>query len=541
MMGSCRIAWLLLLAGAADCSDKPAAGDGGTTSATNTATALTTGSTASVSSGLATATTTGGTGGATTAATNTGGSNTTSNTSDAGSLGGMAGMAGADGSTGTTGSVKTTVSCNFSVSHTASSAIGTVQIVTWSTDLPNVSEAHVDFGLTGSELEMTAPVDLAEPDYRTLLLGMKGDREYSFRIVASSGTETCTSQETSVTTGAVPEWVPTITKDGPNGSKSSGAKGFIITTSGLKFANPDRGLPSVYIFDTDGDVVWWTTNEVDDISGARMSWDGKTMWSVQAYYAPVFSVSMDGLVASDYPELGRANHDLAVLPDGGIATMILGQDGNPGSFVEMKTDGTLVTIVPDIEALFDQEGSHPNAVHYYPDEDAFTLSELTTSSIVKFTRTGELVWQLSGGYFLSDSFDLEDPETWLGNHGHHLTPDGRFLFFNNYGPETEDEDDYNYSVIYELLLDQDAGTATKTWEYKDTSLVSGQLGDVQRLHNGNVLITYSNMAKIIEVTPAGEVVQSFDNDMWESPDGVVGYALFGYATFRTSLYGPPPR
>jgi len=36
-------------------------------------------------------------------------------------------------------------------------------------------------------------------------------------------------------------------------------------------------------------------------------------------------------------------------------------------------------------------------------------------------------------------------------------------------------------------------------------------------------------------------VQSFDNDMAFLEGDTWPFALFGYATFRTSLYGPPPR
>lgn len=45
----------------------------------------------------------------------------------------------------------------------------------------------------------------------------------------------------------------------------------------------------------------------------------------------------------------------------------------------------------------------------------------------------------------------------------------------------------------------------------------------------------------IEVTPAGELVQSFDNDMFQREGDSLRYAAFGYATFCGSLYGPPPR
>jgi hypothetical protein len=335
-------------------------------------------------------------------------------------------------------------------------------------------------------------------------------------------------------TGSVPAWVPTITK---SGSSPDAAQGFIVTTSGLGLLTRERDLPNVFIFDTDGDVVWWTPPVIQDASSARMSWDGKTMISVHAYPASVFSVSMDGMTTREISKLARAHHDLTVLPDGGIVT-IASLSNEPPSIVELKADGSVVSIVPDLSTLFDPDAFHPNAIHYHPEDNTFTLSDLELNGFVKFTRSGELLWQLGGTHPLADSFELEGIEPWIGNHGHHLTADRRFLFFNNFNGGVNAQP----STIYELLLDESDWTATKTWEYRgDDVNYSAQLGDVERLPNGNTLITYSNAALIVEVTPAGQVVQSFANDMF-LPDGSSSpVGLFGYASYRSSLYGPPPR
>ena len=49
---------------------------------------------------------------------------------------------------------------------------GPIGIVTWTVNVGSLTEAHIDFGLDTS-YGMTAPVDLALADHRTLLLGMK--------------------------------------------------------------------------------------------------------------------------------------------------------------------------------------------------------------------------------------------------------------------------------------------------------------------------------------------------------------------------------
>ena len=53
-------------------------------------------------------------------------------------------------------------------------------------------------------------------------------------------------------------------------------------------------------------------------------------------------------------------------------------------------------------------------------------------------------------------------------------------------------------------------------------------GDVQRLSNGNTIITYSTSRLLEEVDANDTVVLQ-----------VMGAGSFGYVEFRDSLYGPP--
>lgn len=132
------------------------------------------------------------------------------------------------------------------------------------------------------------------------------------------------------------------------------------------------------------------------------------------------------------------------------------------------------------------------------------------------------MWQLGGGNPKGSSFALVELAPWIGNHGHDLLEDGRFVFFNN-GRTGEGD-----SKILELRLDETSWTATKTRDYVHAA-ATYFLGDVAYLPSGNLLVTYSNMGLIVEVDASGSVVQSFQG------------TTFGYVEFRTSLYGPPLR
>jgi len=441
-------------------------------------------------------------------------------------IGGSGGLVTGGGGAGAGGAGGSAVgTCTFDVQHTPSPAIGTVEIVTFSLDEPTLTGAHIDFGPAGAAPTMTAPVDLAAPMHRTLLLGLKGSKPYTFRIVATAGAKTCTSADVSFTTGAVLATAPKITKTMPG---TGAATGFMVTTSGVNTGSV-QGLPDAYIFDTDGDLVWWTSQGLtianSVITRAHLSWDGKSLWFM-TNAGKILNVSMDGAAVTDYGNvIKRAHHDLTVLPDGAIATMLdPASTGAPESIVEMKPDGTITTVVADLTTIYRTTNPYPNSIHYYAADDSYTLGDRMANLYVKFRRSGQLVWQLGGSSPMGKSFTLVGLDPWMINHGHHLTPDGRFLFFNN-GAATGD---VMMPRALEVMLDEAAATATKTWEYHSSGNATA-LGDTERLPNGNALVTNSFSGLIQEVDPSGKVVQQFTG------------TSFGYVDFRTSLYGAPPR
>jgi hypothetical protein len=89
------------------------------------------------------------------------------------------------------------------------------------------------------------------------------------------------------------------------------------------------------------------------------------------------------------------------------------------------------------------------------------------------------------------------------------------------------------SIAYEVVLDLGAMTATRVWSYQAMPGISNdQLGDVQRLPNGNTVIAYSTQGVLHEVDADGNLLQEIT---W--PIG----GAYGYIHKRATLYGPPPR
>jgi len=444
---------------------------------------------------------------------------------------GHGGSADADsGNTTTSGSttieVTGTIDCTFDIRTSMSPIIATVGIVEWAVDLPGVERAELHFGLD-TAYGMIAPVDLTPvgEGYRTLLLGMKPQRDYHFRVVVVAGAEICESDDHVVTTGVPPNGeLPEVTVEAHN--PAARAPGFKVLS--------DWADGHAFILDGDHEYVWWYTMGADpevspDVSRARMSYDGKSMWmrNVNLSSGPrqgkstVVRVSMDGLDRQAFT-MPNGHHDFTVTPDNGIAYIVHDGEGCD-QVIEQDALGNLRVVYDlrdSVMPVFEggQTDCHSNSIHYNLFDDSYTISSLNYDMYTKITRGGQLVWRLGGAH----STYSGDGAAWDRQHGHHNLSADRMLFFNNGELGL-------WSTAVEIQLE--GTTARRVWEYtsENASIV---FGDVQRLPNGNTLVTYSDKGLLHEVDPDGALVQ------------VTRFSLgtaVAYVNHRPSLYGPPPK
>jgi hypothetical protein len=366
---------------------------------------------------------------------------------------------------------------------------------------------------------MTAPVDLREPSYRTLLLGMKHSSEYHLRVVATDGHTTLTSDDYTIVTGPLVTGLPEKFVETADGAELSG--GFTVTSLMIS--------DTAIILDEDGDYVWWYEVPGLPISRARLTSDGKYMLMGainvrDADGGAIYKVRMDGMEEAflDTPD---RHHDFTILPEGDIIAYIEFDKEGVGTcdrIVELGPDGTkdvIYTLRDDFaHRAVDSEWCHSNAINYVPREDAYYLSVLQFNGILKIDRsTRKLVWILGGP---ESTFEGAD---WNGQHQHHVL-ESSILLFNNAGGVSE------VSNALELTIDEAAGRASRIWSYS-SDVQSRTLGDVQRLWNGNTMIAYSNAGTIHEVDGGGFL----QREIVFALGGAVGYAIR-----RPTLYGPPP-
>jgi len=456
-----------------------------------------------------------------------------------GTASGGGGGTGGNGSGSSAGSGGTVVTgdATFSVTASLSTAVPTVGIVEWSVDVP-VESAVIEFGRDG-RVEFTAPVDLTQPNYRTLLLGMKQGGTYSLRVWAQGGGQTYASEPISLEAGYISNSLPSVDVSETVPGASFG--GLTVSCNGVGGAVPGQETNEswAFVFDAEGDYVWGydlSDTPVAGCSRARLSEDGRAMWIGTFSNATggtpsgaLMRVSMDGLERTDYttgPTAGTniqvanidlRHHDFTVLPSGHILYQERKgpEDSNPDRIMELDPSTGATTLIYDEETDFVSLGEyHTNYVTYVPHLDAFSFSMRHSNTIVLLTYPGAEVLGVFNGDL--DEFELD----WTAQHGHQFLEDGSLLVFNNTngGPANVLE------FAYDLTGDKTSGPV----DTYTGGPVSIAFGDVQRLPNGNTFITYSNSGTIHELDEAGTLVKTFETES------------LGYAEHRPDLYGPPP-
>jgi hypothetical protein len=418
-------------------------------------------------------------------------------------------------------------SCDFAVGKNEVSAnIPTVGVVEWSLAGGPPASAKIVYALEGAASSVLnrggeAPVPLAKPNYRTLLLGLKQASAYNFHIEAVRDGQTCRSPDYALPTTGSFATPPSISVAVSQAAKRE--PGFIVTSSGVFFPN------SAFIIDADGDVVWYFDAPVSP-TRAQMDYEGENMWMIALNVldegGEMDSVSMDGEeVQKSVPGLENAHHDFTVMPGGKVAALVWHEPGNdpPSDLVIRSPDGTLTTAFTIGSNLYLSDSGlyHADAIHYLPFDDSFTISDRNPNLFVKVSAAGTPEWQLGGTCNGAPAGSNCSPQSWLVNHGHQLLENGTFVLFNN------TETGVNHVMEFKLAAAPGSFSATLAKDY--TGSGTGEtLGDVQRLPGGNTLVTYSTDAQIVELDPDWNEVQSFS-------------ARVGYTSWRPTLYGPPTR
>lgn len=361
-----------------------------------------------------------------------------------------------------------------------------------------------------------APVRLDSPNFRTLLLGLKQERDYSFHLELDLEGRTCRTDEYQLHTGRLEtDRKVEVTVVQP----ALREPGFIVTSSGTSLPN------SAFIIDADGDLVWYM-EAPSSTTRALLDYAGEYVWMLSLNLlnqgGEMRFVSLDGVTEQrNVPGLDSAHHDFTVLPDGSIAAIAWDTPGvdTESRLLLRSPDGAVTSPFRIGANLYLADSFHANAIHYIPLSDSYTVSDRNPSVFVNVSSAGAVDWQLGGNCAGAPARTRCAPMAWEVTHGHHLTPDGRFVVFNNTYTQS------SRILEFQLEVTPSAFEAQVVRDYTGTSS-SSNLGDVQRLPGGNTLVTYSASGTIVELDADWQPVQVFATRV-------------GYVNWRPTLYGPP--
>ncbi|MEZ4655611.1 MAG: aryl-sulfate sulfotransferase [Candidatus Eisenbacteria bacterium] len=178
--------------------------------------------------------------------------------------------------------------------------------------------------------------------------------------------------------------------------------------------------------------------------------------------------------------------------------------------------------MPDIDLTRDQvDYVHCNAIDRDTDGNIL-FSGRNTNEITKIDRTsGEVVWRLGGP---RNEFELRGDTEWFSRqHAVRRLASGTITLFDNGSARVPPR-----SRAIEYRLDESSKTVTRVWEYEHPrSLYGAIVGYVQRLSNGNTLVSFGDSGVNTEVRLDGTIAWEMEYE----PD------LFNYRAYRHSWTG----
>lgn len=434
--------------------------------------------------------------------------------------------------------------------------------------------AYIEYGLDG-DLSMRTPDDPTGDHHEIALLGLKASRTYEWRAVVTDANGVRHESETNtfITPDPPATLFPIEMVTASPDAEIQYALVSAICSSDFDCA-PDTGYAA--IFDKDGDWVWWVDTGGVLIVTPELGLDKKSvLFSTYDFgkyldIGKLVRISLDGRTRTE-TRMKLGHHDFVQHDDGNIAFLSMIFDDFEFNDVPIRMASDAIDVGPEgmteddtptrLWHMFDDfplepaatcshvlsrgvelgqddvsEWTHGNSFMYVPEEDAYYVNTKFTDWLYKIDRaTGELLWVMNGrtepgmASFTTPGGDpvwTDVTQTTLWSHGHmsDIWPGGGLMFDNG------DHHTPPLSRAVEFAWDETAKTAEVVWEYPHPQAEhTVALGDVRRMPEGNVLITWAGLNQVDEVTKAGEL-------LWQGiPQGNL---VFGRIVPIADLYAP---
>ncbi len=248
----------------------------------------------------------------------------------------------------------------------------------------------------------------------------------------------------------------------------------------------------------------------------KLDKDSNVIWRYLEHTHHDFDVAPDGrifVLTQDFVNKPKDQFDKLVPPRLDDFLVILSPEGKPLRKIPLMAavaGSKYRQLLYTVSAYAVSDPLHANTVHYITEKDARRFPYAKPGQIlVSFRELGaigvidansrRLVWAVRG--------------YWLGQHDPEILPDGHILMFDNFG-------NFDAPAGRSRALEVDPRNMALIWQYAGTAadpLNSTVRSHVQRLPNGNTLITESDGGRILEVTPDKKVVWEYVNAVRAGP------------------------
>ena len=453
----------------------------------------------------------------------------------AGGGSGAGGIQNSSGGSGSTGTLTLTIEAN------PNSVLSCY--VSWKTDA--AANSVVDFGVGGYQWEISD--DSPVTDHRVLVIGMHAAQNYS--IKATSGSQ---SGQGMFTTGALPATIPVGTVMINDKTRSqSGWTLMNVQVGGTDNRPRSADPPQAVIYDADGQPVWYFVDGPGPDIGGAVSTQltdkgvviGPTWNQNNTNGVPPREVDFAGNVIWECKHAAclpgaNVSHHAAKLPNGHYVILEYVTKGslqNP-VFRELDANSQEVWSLDYAALVPPPAGStgdwcHGNAIQIDIDKNEVYANCRWVGLLKTTYQNPTYQWLIPASYGskgLGDFTYVPPDSQYSDSHDPQFhDDDDTVTFYDNggySGSVTGDTSAYHSRAI-EYKIDATAKTATPDFEFPGTFSVTDSWyttlwyspfwGDVDRLANGNFLITGGEIgpgkeSRVFEVTKAdGQIVWEF--------------------------------
>ena len=394
---------------------------------------------------------------------------------------------------------------DFTVYHDEQNALRI--IAEWKTLQPADSKIEYREFMDSGNWMSTPINNLKVTDHKVIIVGLHPETHYVFRPVSDN----ITGDEVTISTKEMPELLPQTQLV----VNMSGTSSNDLTIGG--FPSP---ISTIVAVNGEGRIVWYheDSNNGDPGDFSVIDEDGRLIYNLFKIIKAVDFMGNEEVLLNVQSFGEVCHHDFLITPQGNYMylsrSMVVVNDREwcVDEIVERDKDGGEVwrwrsrehadKLGGFVEGNVWQEEyidgcgydwTHCNSIDLKKDREGkqfIILSVRNLNRVIKIDyHSGEIIWQL--GDDLDFEFIGSEPEElqWFRcQHSASYLPDiSSILLFDNGNERYEiDTDDFSRAVIYKI--DEENMTAEITWKY-DIQSFAGHAGAVQRLSNGNILIT----------------------------------------------------